>query len=63
MFGLSPLELVICLVVVVLLFGTKKLPELGSGMGQAISNFKKSFKDGQTIDVTPEKKDPAEEKK
>lgn len=63
MFGLSPLEAVICLVVVVLLFGTRKLPELGSGLGAAISNFKKSFKDGQTIDVTPEKKDPTDESK
>ncbi len=59
MFGLSPIEIIICLLVVVLLFGTRKLPELGSGLGQAITNFRKSFKDGQTIDVTPEKKDPA----
>lgn len=58
MFGLSPVELIVCLVVVVLLFGTKKLPELGSGMGQAISNFRKSFKDAQTIDVTPNKDKP-----
>jgi sec-independent protein translocase protein TatA len=53
MFGLSPVELGICVVVVVLLFGTKKLPELGSGLGQAISNFKKGYKDAQAIDVTP----------
>ncbi len=58
MFGLSPVELGICVVVVVLLFGTKKLPELGSGLGQAISNFKKGYKDAQAIDVTP--KDPAD---
>jgi sec-independent protein translocase protein TatA len=53
MFGLSPVELGICTVVVVLLFGTKKLPELGSGLGQAISNFKKGYKDAQAIDITP----------
>ena len=53
MFGLSPLELLICFVVIVLLFGTKRLPELGSGLGQAISNFRKSYREGSAIDVTP----------
>lgn len=33
-------ELLIILVVVVLLFGTKKLPQLGEGLGKAIRNFK-----------------------
>ncbi len=46
----SPLELIVVAILVVLLFGVKRLPELGTGMGQAISNFKKSFKDGATID-------------
>ena len=40
--------------VVVLLFGTKRLPELGSGLGKAINNFRSSYKDS-AIDVTPEK--------
>jgi sec-independent protein translocase protein TatA len=39
--------------VVVILFGTKKLPELGAGLGKAISNFKKSYKEGGEVDVTP----------
>ena len=56
---LSPTELIIVAVVIVLLFGTRKLPELGSGLGKAISNFKKSYRDASTIDVTP----PATEKK
>lgn len=60
MFGLSPVEAVVCLVVVVLLFGTRRLPELGSGLGQAISNFKKSYRDSQAIDVTPKKDAPKE---
>lgn len=51
--GLSPLELAVVVVVVVLLFGVKRLPELGSGMGQAISNFKKSYKDATAIDMSP----------
>ena len=53
--GLSPLELAVVVVVVVLLFGVKRLPELGSGMGQAISNFKKSYKDASSIDMTASK--------
>ena len=53
MFGLNPIELLIIGSIIVLLFGTKKLPELGSGLGQAINNFKKSFNEAQAIDVTP----------
>ena len=52
MFNLSPLEIGVIGVVVVLLFGTRKLPELGTGLGKAISNFRKSYKEGQAIDVT-----------
>lgn len=52
MFGLSPIELLLIAVVVMVLFG-KRLPEVGSGLGQAISNFRKSYRDGMAIDVTP----------
>ena len=62
MFGLSVPELLICLVVVVLLFGTRRLPELGQGLGQAISNFRKSYRDGMTIDASEEKKQPEDKK-
>lgn len=50
---LSPMELGVVGVLVVLLFGTKRLPELGSGLGKAISNFKRSYKETAEIDVTP----------
>lgn len=53
MFGLSPLELGVILIIVILIFGSKRLADIGTGMGQAISNFKRSYKDGQAIDVTP----------
>ena len=56
--GLSPLELFVCALVIVLLFGTRRLPELGSGLGKAISNFRKSYRDS-AIDVTPVKGDGA----
>jgi sec-independent protein translocase protein TatA len=59
---LSPVELGIVGLIVVLLFGTKKLPELGSGLGKAISNFKRSYKENAEIDVTPSSSNPSETK-
>lgn len=45
MFGLGMGEGLLLLAVVVLLFGGKKLPALGSAMGKALTNFKKGLKD------------------
>jgi len=64
MFGLGATELLILLGIAVLLFGAAKLPQLGSGIGQGIRNFKKALKEQDVIDVTPEdKKESSEEKK
>ncbi|MEE3329255.1 MAG: twin-arginine translocase TatA/TatE family subunit [Myxococcota bacterium] len=58
MFGLGPLELGIILVICVLLFGARRLPELGSGIGEAIRNFKSGLsEEKKEIDVTPESSD------
>lgn len=46
MFGLGMGEALILLAVVLLLFGGKKLPELGNSMGKALTNFKKGMKEG-----------------
>ena len=43
--GISPWQLLIVLVIVVLIFGTKKLRNMGSDVGGAVKNFKKSMKD------------------
>ena len=53
MFGIGMQELLIILGIVVLLFGATRLPEIGSGIGKAIRNFKKSIKESPEIDVTP----------
>lgn len=42
MFGLGVTELVIILVIIVILFGASKLPRIGKGIGEAITNFKKA---------------------
>ncbi|MEO5358064.1 MAG: twin-arginine translocase TatA/TatE family subunit [Nitrospirae bacterium YQR-1] len=59
MFGLGTTELMLILVIVVVLFGASKLPELGRGMGSFIKNLKKSMSDHDEIDVTPKKEDAA----
>ena len=63
MFGLGTQELIIILVIVVILFGATRLPQIGSGIGQAIKNFKKGVKEQDEIDVTPKKEDTKESKK
>ncbi len=63
MFGLGTQELLIILVIVVVLFGATRLPQIGSGIGQAIKNFKKGIKEQDEIDVTPKKNDTKEAKK
>jgi len=58
----STIHWIVVAVVIVLLFGTRKLPELGSGLGKAISNFRRSYKDGTALDVTPEKENQNNDK-
>jgi sec-independent protein translocase protein TatA len=54
MFGLGMQELLLIFVILVLIFGTSRIPELGRGLGEGIRNFKKSIKG----DEEPEKKKP-----
>ncbi len=54
MFGMGPMELGIILVIVVVLFGARRLPEIGSGFGKAIKNFKAGISGEEEIDVTRE---------
>jgi len=54
MFGLGIGELLIILVIVLVIFGAGKLPDIGDGLGRGIRNFRKAVKSPDEIDVTPE---------
>jgi len=54
--GISVWQLLIVLVIIILLFGTKKLRSLGGDLGSAIKNFKQSMQEGeQTAEADKEK--------
>jgi len=62
MFGLGGWEIAIILFVILLIFGVGKLPELGGGLGKAITNFKKAIKDPDSGEKTDAQKEKIEEK-
>ena len=49
-------ELLVIFVILVLLFGASKIPQLGKGLGEAIKNFKKGLKDDDSSDSENEKR-------
>ena len=53
MFGIGATELMILLAIVLVVFGARRLPELGAGVGRAIKNFKAGLSGKDEIDVTP----------
>jgi sec-independent protein translocase protein TatA len=48
MFGLGTPELLVILGIIVVLFGAKRLPQLGAGLGKGIKNFKQGLKENDT---------------
>jgi sec-independent protein translocase protein TatA len=58
MFGIGMPELIIILVIILIIFGAGKLPEIGAGMGKAIRNFK-----GATTESDTKKPEKIEENK
>jgi sec-independent protein translocase protein TatA len=59
MFGLGSQEIILILIVILVLFGAKKIPEMMQGLGKGIREFKKATKDVEE-EIT---KTPNEEKK
>jgi len=58
--GLTGILLII--IVVLLITGVNKLPDIGSGLGRSIKNFKRSLNEPDEIDVTPESERKKDEK-
>lgn len=63
MFGLGIGELLVILVIVLVIFGAGKLPEIGEGLGRGIRGFRKEVRKPDEIDVTPktEAQQPSDE--
>jgi sec-independent protein translocase protein TatA len=60
-FGLGLWELLIILFIILLFFGGKKLPEIGSGLARGIKGFRKSLKESDQIDITPKESEDSKE--
>ena len=58
MFGLGTPELIVILLIAFLVFGSKKLPEIGAGLGKAIGSFKKGLDDIEDAGVDLKKSLP-----
>ncbi len=59
--GLGMPELIVIMVIVMVIFGAGKLPQIGEGLGKGIQNFKKGIKK-EKIDITPKKSGELSEK-
>ncbi|MDZ4163766.1 MAG: twin-arginine translocase TatA/TatE family subunit [Smithellaceae bacterium] len=62
MFGIGMPELLVILVIILIIFGAGKLPEIGGAIGKGIKSFKKATREPDEIDVTPETKKVDENK-
>ncbi|GJL66049.1 MAG: hypothetical protein NPIRA05_10200 [Nitrospirales bacterium] len=52
------MELLLILIIVLIVFGAGKIPQLGEGLGKAIKGFKKSVNEADALDVTPNPEQP-----
>jgi len=59
MFGMGIGELIVVLVIVLVVFGAGRLPEVMGSLGKGVQAFKKGLRDPPEIDVTPESQDAA----
>jgi sec-independent protein translocase protein TatA len=55
----QPIHMLIILIIVLLIFGPGKLPELGEGLGKSIQSFKKAMREGQETAVDGKKEEKA----
>lgn len=62
-FGLGPLELLIILAIVVVLFGATRIGDIGKGVGRGIREFRREIKEGSEDEAAAKEPAGAEEKK
>jgi sec-independent protein translocase protein TatA len=63
LFGpLGPQELILIFLIVIVIFGARRLPELGKSLGEGIKNFKKSVTKGKDEEDVEEKEEPPTKK-
>jgi sec-independent protein translocase protein TatA len=62
MFGIGFAKLLLIVLLATLVFGARRLPEVGAGLGKAIKNFKAALSGEDEIDVTPKKDEIADGK-
>lgn len=56
---IGPYQILLILLVILLVFGARKLPEIGGGLGRAIRNFRQASSEPDEIDITAEKRKDA----
>jgi sec-independent protein translocase protein TatA len=61
--GIGMPELLVILVIVLIIFGANKLPQIGEGLGKGIQNFKKNAKGKEEIDAPPKGPEQISDKK
>lgn len=57
---IGPTELILILLVVLVIFGSRKLPEIGQGLGRAIRNFRRASSEPAEVDITPKSEKEAQ---
>lgn len=59
--GIGMQEILLILLVVLVIFGVKRLPEIGAGLGRAIRNFRAASTEPDEVDITPKEKIKSDE--